>query len=157
MMSTRTRRIAFCVGPAALLLAVLGATAQAAPSVRTFVMRGNATYADHAVARATITQLNNADYKIHVAVSGLPDAASLRVTPARHVYVVRVLDAQDTVAMSAVIALKPAKAKGAYVADRMVMMMHVTGLEVTAEIHGTPMMGATPAVIVFTSVTRSHG
>lgn len=155
-MSHMVRIGSVVVGNLALLIALSLSASAAGMHVQTLRLHG-VRPAARAMASAVITQVSAGDYRVVVTASGLPAPTTLHAMPLRHNYVAWVQDQAMHGAMMGMVPLTYNATKHQYTGMRVVMMMHVSRVFVTADPKATPMaMPAMPELIVLDSQMAMH-
>jgi hypothetical protein len=155
-------RVLVVTGSLALICSTVTASATAAGTTTTFPLRGT-RMASMAHGIAHVTQLSAGDYKVVLTISALPAANTLHTRPIRHAYVAWAFNAgmmrQPSGGSKSTQGKRPANpaamlgkltpialhetGAGMYSGTGTIMMQHVPGIIVTAEVSA---MTHTPAM-----------
>jgi len=142
-MSQRSHGIVLAAGAlaaGALALAFLGAVgalpvpsaAEAAETTSAYALRHTA-YAPAALATARVTVLHMGVYRLRILATHLLAPETLRVAPQRHVYLAWAFDGKDPGGALRAAPLVFHRSTGAYSADGIVRITHITELFITAD------------------------
>ncbi len=156
-MSQRSHGIVGAVGALALAFCgVISATpvasaAEAAGTTSIYALRHTA-YAPAAVATARVTVLHTGVYRLRILATHLPAPETLRVALTRHVYLAWAFDGKDPGGALHAVRLVFHRPTGAYSAEGVVRINHITELFITADKVGGRNAPTTPEVSVLSTV-----